>query len=126
MDNTLIGWLGWLGSGAGVIAVSALLSRLLERFAWFQNIDAGAKKAVVVAASALVAMGGYALAQWLTANPDINAAIAPYAAVLFAVVGGLTTQIAHGMAKQQAVKKEEDRKAYVRMVRAAVDDGAVG
>lgn len=126
MDNTLIDWLGWLGSGAGVIAVSALLSRLLERFAWFQNIDAGAKKAVVIAASALVAMGGYALAQWLTANPDINAAIAPYAALLFAVVGGLTTQIAHGMAKQAELRKVDEHRAYVRMMRAAVDDGAVG
>jgi hypothetical protein len=126
MDNTLIDWLGWLGSGAGVIAVSALASRLMERFAWFQNIDAGAKKAVVVSVAALVALAGYALGQWLTANPNINAAIAPYAALLFTVLGGVTTQIAHGMAKEAAERKASERKAYVRMVRAAVDDGAAG
>lgn len=126
MDNTLIGWLVWLGSAAGVALVGGVLSRLLERAKWFQQISASGKQAVVIGGAVVIAVAGKAAAEYLTANPELAALVEPYAQTVLAVLGYLGAQAAHGMAKQQALKKDDERRAYVRMLRASVDDGAVG
>lgn len=126
MDNTLIGWLVWLGSAAGVALVGATLSRLLERTKWFQQISPNGKQAVVIGGAVVIAVAGKAAAEYLAANPDLTAMVEPYAQTVMAVLGYLGAQAAHGMAKESEQRKAQERKAYVRMVRAAVDDGAVG
>lgn len=98
-QSTLIQWLIWLGSAAGVIASATLFSRLLEHWQWFKQIAPNARHIVAGVGAVALALAGKAASDYFVANPELLARLEPYVNLAFSAIGYLTTQVAHGMAK---------------------------
>ncbi len=143
-QSTLIQWLIWLGSAAGVIASATLFSRLLERWQWFEQIAPNARHIVAGGGAVVLALAGKAASDYFVANPELLAQLGPYVDLAFAAVGYLSTQVAHGMGKasedraqkalQEAVKAQlqESKISFLplgtsdNLLRVTLEDGARG
>jgi hypothetical protein len=104
-ESTLIQWLIWLGSAAGVIASATLFSRLLEQWQWFKQIAPNARHIVAGVGAIALALAGKAASDYFVANPELLARLEPYVNLAFAAAGYLSTQVAHGMAKVAKEKR---------------------
>ncbi len=107
-QSTLIQWLIWLGSAAGVIASATLFSRLLERWQWFEQIAPNARHIVAGVGAIALALAGKAASDYFVANPELLARLEPYVNLAFAAAGYLSTQVAHGMAKVADNKRKKE------------------
>jgi hypothetical protein len=100
MPTNLLGLLDWILVIAVPILAGFIVSRFLERQAWFQNI--GSKNTVVIVISALIGFAVNLLKTWLVANPDVLAAADVYVQMFLSTLAlYLTTQVVHGRAKSQ-------------------------
>ncbi len=107
-QSTLIQWLIWLGSAAGVIASATLFSRLLEHWQWFKQIAPNARHIVAGVGAVALALAGKAASDYFVANPELLARLEPYVNLAFSAIGYLTTQVAHGMAKAAEEKRQKE------------------
>jgi len=91
----LVSLLIYLASGAA----SAGVSKLFEKFEWFQALAPNGKMASVIGASAILAIVAVFLQGVVAQNPFISTAVDPYIKALLPLVNLFATQITHGSAK---------------------------
>lgn len=121
-QSTLIQWLIWLGSAAGVIASATLFSRLLEQWQWFKQIAPNARHIVAGVGAVVLALAGKAASDYFVANPELLARLEPYVNLAFAAAGYLSTQVAHGMAK---AAEDRRQKALQEAVKAQLQESKI-
>jgi predicted small secreted protein len=100
LPTNLIELLNWILVIGVPILAGLIVSKFLEKQAWFQNI--GSKNAVVIAVSAFLGFIVNLLRTWLIANPEVLAAADVYVQMFLSSLAlYLTTQVVHGRAKSQ-------------------------
>lgn len=100
LPTNLIELLNWVIVIGIPILAGTIVSNVLEKQPWFQNI--GSKNAVVIAISALLGFAVNLIKTWLVANPDALAAADVYVQMFLSTLAlYLTTQVVHGRAKMQ-------------------------
>ena len=100
MVTDLVSLLIYLSSGAASVGIS----KLLEKFEWFQAQSPNGKLFSVFGASAVVAVLAVFMQGVIVQHPFVSDLIDPYVKALLPVFNMLIAQMTHGMAKVQAFR----------------------
>lgn len=96
---TVLDWLITLGVP---LLAGFLISKLAERYAWFQEVNA--KNAVMIAACALAGFGLDQLKRYLIAAPDVLAGVDAYVMPFMSILAMyLASQVTHGATKARRI-----------------------
>jgi hypothetical protein len=108
MPTNTLSVLDWAIAIGVPLLVGVVISKLAERYAWFQAI--GSKNVVMVAACALLGFALDQLKRYFIGAPDVLNQVDLYVKPFMSILAMyLATQVTHGMAKakQPGLKKIE-------------------
>lgn len=103
MEFSISQWLVTIGAGIGV---APLLSWILERMGWFQEIDSSAKQFIVFVSSAIISVCAFLVLKYVPANilKDIEPIVGIVVAAFTTFYG---TQLSHATRKVLQKKGEQ-------------------
>lgn len=108
MPTNTLSVIDWAIAIGVPLLVGVIISKLAERYAWFQEINA--KNAVMIAACALLGFGLDQLKRYFIGAPDVLGQVDTYVKPFMSILAMyLSTQVTHGVMKsnQPGLKKIE-------------------
>lgn len=97
--------LQWLATGGAAILAAMLISYLGSQSAWFKALDDGIKRLFMLAVSAAIGLGAWAIVEYVP-PATLDKLGEPFAAIAVAVAAALANQAYHALVNKRLEKPE--------------------